>query len=153
MKATLGALAAFLLAGAIQVQPAHAQPAPQGSYLNSCTHIGMEGDRLIADCRRMDGSWQRTVLDIDRCTGDIGNLNGHLRCNRGPREGYGSSGWREDYGSRERCSGIVDPGERERCWRGWYGSPEPLRSTGLGTGLVWGMRSHRSEWLTERSVL
>jgi hypothetical protein len=115
MKATLGALAAFMLAGAIHVQPAQAQPAPPGSYVDSCTHIGTEGDRLFADCRRMDGSWQRTVLDVARCSGDIGNLNGHLTCNRVPREGYGSTG----YGPSERCSAIVDPAQRERCWRGW----------------------------------
>ena len=122
MKATLGALAAVLLAGAVCVQPAHAQRAPQGSYLNSCRHVGMEGDRLVADCRRVDGGWERTVLDIDRCVGDIGNQNGHLTCNRGHREGYGSSGsraWREGYGPNERCSGVADPYERERCWRGW----------------------------------
>lgn len=122
MKSMLGALTAFLLAGAICTQPAHAQPMPQGSYLNSCRHVGMQGDRLFADCRRMDGSWERTALDIGRCVGDIGNSNGRLTCNRAPREGYGSSGWRawrEGYGPSERCSGIPDPYERERCWRGW----------------------------------
>jgi hypothetical protein len=121
MKATLGAFTALLLAGAVYIHPAHAQPAPQGSYLDSCRHIGMEGDRLFADCRRMDGGWQRTVLDVDRCVGDIGNQDGRLTCNRGPREGYGSSGpraWREGYGPSERCSGILDPHERELCWRG-----------------------------------
>ena|SRR5215469_18800804 len=124
MKVTLGALTAFLLAGAVYIQPAQAQPGPQGSYLNSCRHVGMEGDRLIADCRRMDGNWERTVLDIDRCVGDIGNVNGHLTCNRGGRggwhEGYGSSrsdDWRAD--REARCSGMHDPYDRERCWRGW----------------------------------
>src|SRR5215467_4771556 len=122
MKATLGALAALLLAETICTQPAHAQPAPQGSYLNSCTRVGMDGDRMFADCRRMDGSWQRTVLDVGRCSGDIGNLDGRLTCNRGPREGYGSTGWgasREGYGPSERCAWIMDAYERERCWRGW----------------------------------
>jgi CVNH domain len=92
---TLDAFVALLLAGVMYVQPAHAQPAPQGSYLNSCTHVGMDRDELIADCRRPDGGWQRTVLDIDRCAGDIANIGGRLSCNRGPREGYGSSA-RED---------------------------------------------------------
>jgi hypothetical protein len=114
MKATLGAFTALLLAGAVYIQPAHAQSAPQGSYLDSCRHIGMEGDRLFADCRRMDGGWQRTVLDVDRCVGDIGNQDGRLTCNRGAREGYGSS----RYGEGERCSRIRDPHERELCWRG-----------------------------------
>ena len=129
MKTALGTLAALLVAGALGTQPANAQSAPQGSYLNSCTHIGMDRDRLVADCRRMDGRWQRTVLDIDRCVGDIGNDNGHLTCNRGAREGYGSSrreDWREGYGAsaedqglwehRGRCWHITDPAERERCW-------------------------------------
>lgn len=91
MKTTLSAFAVLLLVGAMYVQPAHAQSVPQGSYLNSCRNVGMDRDKLIADCRRMDGSWQRTVLDVDRCLGDIGNRNGRLDCDRGPREGYGSS--------------------------------------------------------------
>jgi CVNH domain len=131
MKTTFGASAALLLAGTIYVQPAHAQPAPQGSYLNSCTHVGMDRDKLIADCRRPDGGWQRTVLDVDRCVGDIANINGRLNCDRGPREGYGSSrgpDWGAGYGSsraedwrdaqRARCWHILDPVERERCWWG-----------------------------------
>src|SRR6266446_7072772 len=131
MKTALGTFAALLLAGAMNIQPAHAQPAPQGSYLNSCTHVGMDRDKLFADCRRADGGWQRTVLDVDRCVGDIGNINGRLSCNRGPGEGYGASrheNWREGYGSsprdewrdeqRARCWHILDPFEREHCWWG-----------------------------------
>ena len=131
MKTALGALAAVLLAGTICTQPAHAQSVPQGSYLDSCTHVGMDRDRLIADCRRADGGWHRTVLDVHRCVGDIGNINGQLSCNRGPGEGYGASrqgNWREGYGSsgrdewrdeqRARCWHILDPYERDRCWSG-----------------------------------
>jgi hypothetical protein len=131
MKTTIGASVAFLLAAAICAQPAHAQRAPQGSYLNSCRNVGMDRDRLIADCRSSDGSWHRTALDIDRCAGDIANIHGQLNCNRGPREGYGSSARgdsREGYGSnrneewrdaqRARCWHILDPYERDRCWYG-----------------------------------
>jgi hypothetical protein len=120
MKAALGAFTAALLAGAIFVQPAHAQPAPQGSYLGSCTHVRMHGDRLVAQCRRINGAWDRTALDVAGCSGDIANLNGHLSCNRATREGYGSSDWR---GRRDehpdQCSRLVNEQERERCWRGW----------------------------------
>jgi hypothetical protein len=97
MKAMVGVLSALLLAGAVYSQPAQAQSAPQGSYLDSCHHVGMRGDKLFAECRRRDGSWQRTVLDIDRCAGDIANLNGRLSCNNGSGARYGSSqreGWR-----------------------------------------------------------
>src|SRR5439155_1305235 len=69
----------------------HAQGFPEGSYLRSCTHVAVHGDRLLADCRRTDGSWERTALrDVDRCVGDIGNMNGQLACNRAERN-YGSS--------------------------------------------------------------
>jgi hypothetical protein len=80
--------AAMLLSFA--ATPAVAQ-APGGSYPRSCTDIRMSGDRLVAECQRMDGRWGRTVLrDIDRCIGDIGNMNGQLTCNYG-EPGYGSS--------------------------------------------------------------
>jgi hypothetical protein len=128
MKTILGASAALLLA-AVCVQPAQAQRAPQGSYLNTCRNVGMDGDRLIADCRTRDGGWHRTALDIDRCAGDIANMGGRLGCNRGHREGYGPGArpdWREGYGSggreasiwdqRARCWHILGPSERDRCW-------------------------------------
>jgi len=131
MKIALGAFAAVLLAGTMCTQPAQAQSVPQGSYLDSCTRVGMDGDRLIADCRRADGGWHRTVLDVNRCVGDIGNINGQLSCNRGPGGGYGANrqeNWREGYGSsgrdewrdeqRARCWHILDPYERDRCWSG-----------------------------------
>jgi hypothetical protein len=73
----------------------HAQGAPPGSYLRSCTHVAVYGDRLIADCRRTDGSWGRAALrDVDRCVGDIGNTDGQLACNRADRS-YGSSQYRD----------------------------------------------------------
>jgi hypothetical protein len=77
--------------------PVHAQGAPSGSYLRTCTHVAVHGDRLIADCRRMDGGWARTALgDIDRCAGDIGNMDGQLACNRADhREGWSRD---RDYG-------------------------------------------------------
>lgn len=125
MKTALGTFAALLLAGALYAPAATAQPAPQGPYLNSCTHVAMDHGKLTADCRRTDGSWQRTVLDLDRCAGGIDNANGHLTCNRGAREGYGSSRpgdlRAEDkglWGHRAQCWHIINPAERERCWWG-----------------------------------
>jgi pimeloyl-ACP methyl ester carboxylesterase len=60
-----------------------AQGFPPGSYLLTCSNVQTYGDRLMADCRRKDGSSGRTALrDVDRCVGDIGNLDGQLVCNR-----------------------------------------------------------------------
>jgi hypothetical protein len=73
--------------------PVHAQGAPPGSYLRSCTHVATRGDTLTADCRRTDGSWGRTALrDLNRCVGDIGNMDGQLACNRADQ----SYGWSQD---------------------------------------------------------
>jgi hypothetical protein len=71
--------------------PVHAQGyAPGGSYLESCTDVRVSGDRIVAECGRVDGTLGRTVLrGFDSCVGDIANINGRLTCSRG--EGYGSS--------------------------------------------------------------
>ena len=85
------AIAGAALLLSLGAMPAHAQ-APGGSYLDSCSNVRAFGDRLIADCRRMDGGWNRTALhDLGSCAGDISNRNGQLTCGRGGGQGYGSS--------------------------------------------------------------
>jgi hypothetical protein len=93
-KCSLIAGAAVLLS--LAAAPIHAQGSPPGSYLRTCTHVATRGDALIADCRRTDGGWGRTALrDVNRCVGDIGNMDGQLACNGGKRD----YGWRDrDYG-------------------------------------------------------
>jgi len=88
---------------------AQAQGVPGGSYLRSCTNVHMFGCRLVAESRRMDGSWERTGLGVSHCDGGVANTNGDLTCNySGP--GFGSS-YGEPYSSaRSRyygCPGIT----------------------------------------------
>ena len=105
------AIAAATMLLALAAVPARAQ-APGGSYLQTCTHVRGGGDRVIADCRRVDGSWNRTMLrDADSCVGGIANMNGNLTCNHARRE-FGemrnhrgwdrSDRWDQGYGSSER---------------------------------------------------
>jgi hypothetical protein len=58
------------------------QGLPPGSYRQSCRNARMESrDDLVAECRRSNGNWRQTKLDIDPCRGrDIVNDNGHLEC-------------------------------------------------------------------------
>ena len=70
--------------------PVQAQGLPGGSYMQSCTNVRMHGDRLVAECRRMDGGWERTALNVGGCVGGVANMNGQLTCNSGG-PGYGSS--------------------------------------------------------------
>jgi hypothetical protein len=70
--------------GRLRCNYAPAAPAPSlpgGSYQQSCTNIGINGNMLTATCRTMKGRMQRTSLaNVDRCAGDIGNNNGRLNC-------------------------------------------------------------------------
>jgi hypothetical protein len=99
MKIAFGALAALLVAGI--ASPAQAQGVPQGTYLQSCDNIGMQGDTLFAVCRGRGGGERRTELPgVSRCVGDIGNNNGRLQCNygRGPQP-YGQAPPQPGYGA------------------------------------------------------
>jgi hypothetical protein len=126
MKTYLAALAGMLLAGMAWSQPAAAQGLPQGSYLRSCTGATLQGDTLVATCRRQDGREQRTSLaDVRRCTGDIGNNGGNLQCAYGAGRAAGREGDRREQGyggeGRERCGGLHRDAEelRVRMDREW----------------------------------
>ncbi|MBV9964900.1 MAG: hypothetical protein JO008_04315 [Alphaproteobacteria bacterium] len=75
----------------LSATPARAQRqgAPIGSYLQSCSRVGMLGERLTADCRRADDSWNRASLNVTGCVSGIANVNGWLTCDYVP--GSGSS--------------------------------------------------------------
>jgi hypothetical protein len=61
---------------------AQAQGTPQGSYLQTCTDVRIEGNALSATCRGTGNRKQRSSLaGFQRCAGDIGNNNGVLQCN------------------------------------------------------------------------
>jgi hypothetical protein len=51
--------------------PAQADPS---SFQRSCGNIGVSGDLLFADCRRIDGSWTQTSIRIP----GIENIDGDL---------------------------------------------------------------------------
>ncbi|MGC2694309.1 MAG: CVNH domain-containing protein [Candidatus Angelobacter sp.] len=54
---------------------------PNGSYVQTCQNIQMNGDRLQASCQKKNGKWKNTSLsNANRCNGDIQNDNGKLRC-------------------------------------------------------------------------
>lgn len=63
-----------------------ARGAPQGSYMQTCNGVRMDGDSLRARCQGSNGQWIDTSLDnVSRCTGDITNIEGRLTCG-----GYGN---------------------------------------------------------------
>lgn len=55
---------------------------PQGSYLQSCVNVRMNGSTLSASCTATNGQRQYSQLNVNRCnnSSDIRNQNGHLRC-------------------------------------------------------------------------
>lgn len=130
MRIVIGTLAAVVLAGIGWSAAAEAQGLPQGSYLSTCRGARLQGDTLVARCRTMDGSEQRSALAaVNRCVGDIGNNNGQLQCSYGGpgraqavpapgyrygERGYGSDRW-------DRCQGLRREAEelRARLDREW----------------------------------
>ena len=126
MKNTLsgaiyGAIAAAAMLVSVGATPAQAQM-PGGSYLQSCNNIQARGDRVVATCRRSDGSWQRTAInDVHSCNGGIANANGQLVCGRrqGPAHGFDRRHRDfESYGSSH--DPRFDRSQRYQGWRGDY---------------------------------
>ena len=108
-KCTLFAGAAVLLS--LATAPALAQGYPSGSYARSCTNIQSYGGQVTADCRRMDGSWDRTTLNgAHRCAGGIANTDGRLTCNNGRH--VGSSEYDQRQGLRLQGCGKGIPARR-----------------------------------------
>jgi len=67
-----------------------AQDIPPGTYQQTCRDIKMKGDSLRAKCQTSSRRWIKTRLDdVDRCAGDITNIEGQLTCdkNNAPPQG------------------------------------------------------------------
>lgn len=71
--------------------PAGNGAGPTGSYLQSCQDVQAKGDDLHARCRTNSGDLRDAKLDdYNKCSGDIINDDGHLRCVTGaPAGAYG----------------------------------------------------------------
>lgn len=53
---------------------------PAGSYRESCRDFSLENRRLEARCRRRNGQWRDTEIDLTRCKNPIRNDDGRLVC-------------------------------------------------------------------------
>ena len=120
--AVYGAIAAAAMLVSLGATPAQAQM-PGGSYLQSCNNIRAMGDRIVATCRRADGSWQRTAINnVHNCNGGIANANGQLVCGRRDGPAYGSDRRHREF---QGYGSSYDPRfDRPQRWRGdfdYYG--------------------------------
>jgi CVNH domain-containing protein len=53
---------------------------PAGSYRESCRDFSVDEKRLGARCRRLNGEWRDTEIDLSRCKSPIRNDDGRLVC-------------------------------------------------------------------------
>jgi hypothetical protein len=60
---------------------------PPGSYIATCKDVKLQGSVLSATCNDGKDRWRSTSLrDANKCSGDIANQNGTLRCTALNRE-------------------------------------------------------------------
>lgn len=54
---------------------------PPGSYITTCKEVRLQGSTLSASCNDGKDHWRSTSMrDANKCSGDIANQNGTLRC-------------------------------------------------------------------------
>lgn len=119
--AVYGAITAAAMLVSLGATPAQAQMTG-GSYLQTCTDVRASGDRVVATCRRSDGSWQRTSInDVHNCNGGIANANGQLVCGRRQGPTYGSDRRHRNFdGHGSSNDPRFDRPQRHQGWRGDY---------------------------------
>lgn len=106
-----------------------AQGAPYGSYQQTCRDIRTNGDRIFANCQRVDGGWNDTSLDFRSCRGEVINDNGNLRCGGGgyDNRGYDNRGYYAQ--GNGRWAGGLPPGDYKRTCRNMYMNGDRLSAT------------------------
>lgn len=77
---------------------------PAGSYQQSCRDIKLkdpdgESARLQARCLDSQGEWRKTSFELDRCYGDLANIDGELVCVADQRHGGQGFGDRDRWGA------------------------------------------------------
>jgi hypothetical protein len=75
MGGTMQALSALRNGVLIAAIAGAACAQPMSSFQDSCRHIRVEGATLSADCRRIDGSFNETAIEIP----GIAYINGNLQ--------------------------------------------------------------------------
>ncbi len=84
---------------------------PYGSYQQSCKDIKLkdrdsDSARIQARCIDNRGEWRKTSFELDRCWGDLANIDGELVCVADQRHG-GNPGFSPGYAGQ----GYPPPGQ------------------------------------------
>ena len=71
----MGAFLRTTIASIVLILPISAQAQPMSSYQNSCRHVRAEAATLYAQCRRVNGTYNDSAIEIR----GIANTNGNLQ--------------------------------------------------------------------------
>lgn len=63
---------------------------PPGNYRSTCKNFDVEGDWVTAWCKDYTGDWKKTSLNFSKCSGNVVNRDGKLRCSQRRRLPEGS---------------------------------------------------------------
>jgi hypothetical protein len=66
--------------GRLECPAAQSIRLPAGSYRDTCRDYSMDGRQLEAQCRRKNGGWRDTSIDLSKCKAAIRNDDGRLIC-------------------------------------------------------------------------
>ncbi|MBU4566441.1 MAG: CVNH domain-containing protein [Desulfarculus sp.] len=66
---------------------------PGGSWRDSCRNGRVQGNELTAECRNGNGKWVQSWISLNKCPGNLSNMDGRLVC-----EGQGRQ-WKMPGGS------------------------------------------------------
>ncbi|MFB9245210.1 hypothetical protein IV454_03800 [Massilia antarctica] len=121
--------------------PATAQTIPNGSYQLSCSNTLVIGDLLRANCKKLSGAQQSTILDkLDACLnatrqyGDIGNIDGNLVCLPDlPRPNPAFVFPKPETELNQWIFGGADSQIQQHAWGLWAGLTQPV---GMVDGVV-----------------
>ena len=66
--------------GRLECPAAQSVRLPPGSYRDTCRDYSVDGRQLEAQCRRKNGGWRDTSIDLSKCKAAIRNDDGRLTC-------------------------------------------------------------------------
>lgn len=81
---------------------------PRGSYRDSCKNSYVEGNRLYSNCKKKNGSWNKSSINYKNCNKDIKNDNGRLTCGGGNNSNFPKGSYKKSCKNLYKEGGTLE---------------------------------------------